>query len=185
MGRGCSVVTCGRRRVARGWCGTHYARWRAHGDPLADVPVTPRVRANRGAVSYGAALQRVRARRGPARAQACAVCRAPAVVWCYDGAAVDERVDPRGRRYSLDPDRYRPCCRFCHRRTVVDRGAELPTGAVAPPALDVERAARLYRAGASSTGIGALLRVSPSAVINALRKHGVDIRTRPKNSITR
>lgn len=31
--RMCSISGCSRVLVARGWCGTHYARWRNHGDP--------------------------------------------------------------------------------------------------------------------------------------------------------
>lgn len=30
----CSVDDCGKRVVARGWCGAHYNRWRLHGTPL-------------------------------------------------------------------------------------------------------------------------------------------------------
>jgi hypothetical protein len=49
--------------------------------------------------------------------------------------------------------------------------------------LDVERAAQLYRAGASARGIGAVLHTSPATVLRALRAHGVTIRptgrTRP------
>lgn len=30
----CSVEECGRKVLARGWCGKHYGRWRKHGDPL-------------------------------------------------------------------------------------------------------------------------------------------------------
>lgn len=30
----CSVEGCEKLQLARGWCGTHYQRWRAHGDPL-------------------------------------------------------------------------------------------------------------------------------------------------------
>lgn len=30
----CSVEDCERTRDARGWCATHYGRWRNHGDPL-------------------------------------------------------------------------------------------------------------------------------------------------------
>lgn len=29
----CAVVGCSRPRESRGWCGTHYMRWRKHGDP--------------------------------------------------------------------------------------------------------------------------------------------------------
>ena len=31
----CSITNCGKPHEARGWCAAHYARWRAHGDPLA------------------------------------------------------------------------------------------------------------------------------------------------------
>jgi len=31
----CSVIDCGRRSVARGWCGKHYQAWAKHGDPCA------------------------------------------------------------------------------------------------------------------------------------------------------
>jgi hypothetical protein len=31
----CSIDDCERKRVARGWCHTHYEMWRRHGDPLA------------------------------------------------------------------------------------------------------------------------------------------------------
>lgn len=36
--RTCSVLGCGSTKImARGWCSTHYKRWRRHGDPLAAV----------------------------------------------------------------------------------------------------------------------------------------------------
>lgn len=90
-------------------------------------------------------------------------------MWSYDGTDPDERTDPaRGCRYSPDPDHYRPRCRSCHRRA--------PTRRRGTVALDVERAARLYRAGANSRGIGALLQASPSAVRAALRAHGITLR---------
>lgn len=31
----CTIDGCERKHNARGWCTTHYERWRAHGDPLA------------------------------------------------------------------------------------------------------------------------------------------------------
>lgn len=31
----CIIPGCGKFRSARGWCSTHYSRWRTHGDPLA------------------------------------------------------------------------------------------------------------------------------------------------------
>lgn len=33
MKRTCSIAGCERPHDARGWCGTHYERWRKHGDP--------------------------------------------------------------------------------------------------------------------------------------------------------
>lgn len=36
----CAIEGCGRKSYARGWCKTHYMRWRAKGDPLA--PNRPR-----------------------------------------------------------------------------------------------------------------------------------------------
>lgn len=33
----CSVTTCPRERIARGWCVTHYQRWRRWGEPEPDV----------------------------------------------------------------------------------------------------------------------------------------------------
>ncbi|MDQ4118708.1 MAG: hypothetical protein M3235_17360, partial [Actinomycetota bacterium] len=100
-------------------------------------------------------------------------CAAPAACWSYDGSDPDERTDPaRGYRYSLDLDRYRPRCRSCHRRaTVAQAQPRARSGAV-----DSERAARLYRAGASVTGLAALLDVSRTAVHTALRNHGVPLR---------
>ena len=29
----CSIDGCGRTKAKRGWCNTHYQRWRRHGDP--------------------------------------------------------------------------------------------------------------------------------------------------------
>jgi hypothetical protein len=163
--RACAVTGCGRPLLARGFCRAHYLRWRRHGDPRPDRPVArrrPRV------ASYRSALRRVRAARGPAKAWPCADCAAPAEAWSYDGTDPDERADGPGRRYSLDPARYRPRCRSCQRRAT--------TPGSPPDRLDIERAARLYRADASSTGIAALLGTSPSTVLRALRAHGVAIR---------
>ncbi|WP_219418586.1 hypothetical protein [Pseudonocardia nigra] len=176
--RRCTVPGCGRDHKAHGYCRTHYRRWQRHGEPLAAVPI-----ADTG-TSYRAALTQLRASRGAPDAQRCADCAGLAAVWAYDGTDPDERTEPgRGRRYSLDPARYRPLCRFCHRRAVLDRAAPVPEARRGAPALDVDRAVRLYAAGASAAGIAALLRVSPDAVLRALRAREVVIRpARPNNS---
>lgn len=41
----CSIDGCDLPHKARGWCSTHWARWRRHGNPhtvLADVPRRPK-----------------------------------------------------------------------------------------------------------------------------------------------
>lgn len=35
--RRCEVAGCGREHKARGYCNTHWMRWRKHGDPLDDA----------------------------------------------------------------------------------------------------------------------------------------------------
>ena len=30
----CAITDCSKKATQRGWCGAHYMRWRAHGDPL-------------------------------------------------------------------------------------------------------------------------------------------------------
>jgi hypothetical protein len=34
----CKIEGCGRPRNCRGWCATHYRRWRTHGDPMKVRP---------------------------------------------------------------------------------------------------------------------------------------------------
>lgn len=53
--RRCEVAGCGREHKARGYCNTHWMRWRKHGDPLAGVPV----RSGEDAHSRAAAVARM------------------------------------------------------------------------------------------------------------------------------
>ncbi len=170
--RRCTLPGCDRAHKAHGYCRTHYRRWQRHGDPLVEMPVSG------SGSSYRTALAQVRATRGGPEVQACAECGGLAAVWSYDGLCPQERAEPgRGRRYSLDPARYRPRCRFCHRRAVVDRAEPVvPPPRVAGPVMDVDRAVRLYTAGATASGIAGLLRVSPDVVLRALRAREVPIR---------
>jgi hypothetical protein len=42
--RTCSIDGCDNKTLARGWCSTHYSRWRLHDDPLhvhVRVPAGP------------------------------------------------------------------------------------------------------------------------------------------------
>lgn len=39
MIRICTVESCDRLQLARGWCPTHWRRWRTHGDVKADIPI--------------------------------------------------------------------------------------------------------------------------------------------------
>jgi hypothetical protein len=177
----CDVPGCGRPHYGQGYCRAHHARWRRHGDPDVESPIAAPA-AGYVVLSVSGAHRRVRATRGTPAGQRCAGCGGEATVWRYDGADPAERVDPHGRRYSLDPAHYRPCCRFCLRRAGADRHALLPTSR-RRPAFDVERVARLYAAGATSRGLAALMRVSPGTVLRALRAHGVAIR--PPVAVTR
>lgn len=38
----CSITSCDNKVFQRGWCGAHYQRWRAYGDPLAGGPMRNR-----------------------------------------------------------------------------------------------------------------------------------------------
>ena len=163
---GCAVAGCNASLRAQGYCNTHYRRWQRHGEPQPELPVGRRTA---GGASYWSVHQRLKTERGPASALRCAECGAAALDWSYAGGDPDERTEPRrGYRYSTDLTRYRPRCRSCHRRATVH-------GPFGQP-LDVHRAARLYEAGASARGIGALLHASRDAVIGALRAQGVTIR---------
>jgi len=121
-----------------------------------------------GTESYAAVRYRLRQRFGPATGRGCALCTATAMVWAYDGNDPAALIDVARGRYSLDLSRYRPLCRSCQRRA----------STAGAGALDVDRAVWLYRAGASSRGIAALLDVSPNTVLRALRSRDVPIRPR-------
>ncbi len=71
----CSVEGCDREAVARGWCPTHWARWRKHGDPL-----------------HGGAVHK--RREGPCSVEGCAephqargYCRKHYATWQRHGSA--------------------------------------------------------------------------------------------------
>lgn len=43
----CSIEGCGKPQIARGWCGTHYQRWKKHGNPLVVQTTVGKRRAQR------------------------------------------------------------------------------------------------------------------------------------------
>lgn len=169
----CAVAGCAEPVRGRGYCNTHYRRWQRYGDPRADLPIERKIT---GGVGYWSVRNRLRTERGPAAAQACAECGGPAVDWSYDGSDPAERTCAyRGYRYSLDLWRYRPRCRSCHRRATAARANPRPR---CRTVVDIERAARLYEAGASAQGIAQLLGTSRTAIYTALHAAGVNMRPR-------
>lgn len=162
--KNCEVPGCAGPHYGRGWCVSHYRRWARTGDPHPDRPLQART-----GDGYQAALRRLRDERGPASGQECADCDRVAQLWSYDGTDPAERTDPtRGTRYSLDPDRYRPRCRSCHRRATALGGRSVN--------LDAARVVALYRAGASTRGIAAHLGTTPAVINRVLRTHHVEMR---------
>ena len=173
-GPGCAVPGCVGRHCGLGYCHTHLSRLHRVGDVRADVPIEHK--RTHGKVSYWSVHERLRVENGPPSDQPCIDCAAPAWCWSYTPAGPSdpgERTDPStGYHYSLDLDRYRPRCRGCHRRATTARSAPRKRSAV----LDVPRAVWLYERGVSAAGIGALMDVSRTAVLSALRAADVTIR---------
>ena len=112
----------------------------------------------RDGTSRQSLLRRARAERGPAAARSCARCGGQAWCWTTSG----------------DGTSIVPSCRSCLRLT----GARVD--------VDVERAARLYRAGVTARAIAAVLGVGTTTLLRALRANGVDIRyggRRPRRNV--
>lgn len=130
---GCDVPGCEGRHWSRGYCSRHYRKFLAYGDPLGGAP--PRVGENNPAWAgefpvypYEAAHKRVRRARGRASEYSCTHCDDRAYDWAYDHADPDEGRTEDGRTYSLNPERYIPLCRPCHRKMDgANRRSELQT----------------------------------------------------------
>lgn len=112
----CIMDGCDNPHMARGWCMTHYYRWRRHGDPRANLTNANDTRP----LSYNGAHGVVKRERGRAVEHRCAHCDAQASTWAYDHADPHELVQGHGSNagmsYSLDVWRYLPLCRLCHER---------------------------------------------------------------------
>ena len=110
--RECSVEACSRTIInSRGWCGLHYQRWRATGDPTKTL--YPR-RQTSGPIGYNAAHHRVRESKGRASEHPCDSCAQPATQWAYSYADPEPLMDGLGCAYSLNVEFYVPMCRNCH-----------------------------------------------------------------------
>ena len=168
----CTVPGCGRPHYGHGYCRAHHARWRRHGDPRAELPVEAQDHRRRRLLGLP------RARQGRARPGRCAPLRR---VRRPGGGLVLRRHRPRrahrpGPRLPLQPrPRALPAPLPVLPPPRHGRAAPRPRPA-SPTVLDVERAARLYRDGASARGIARLLGTSRTAVYTALRAHGVPMR---------
>lgn len=117
----CAVPECDRpnRSGSAELCNMHYQRRLRTGDVHTVRVGKPRPLAEHhnwvgDDATYGAAHARVRTLRGLASGQTCAHCPAQAEHWAYDHTDPNPRFG-RGLPFSLDPERYIPLCRSCHR----------------------------------------------------------------------
>ncbi len=104
----CSIETCERPAVCRGWCNPHYQRWYRYGDPTGAISIVgagnPQWTGD--AATFDAVHQRLEAAFGKASDGPCADCGAQALDWSFD--------EPTG--YSTDLSRYQRRCRSCHKK---------------------------------------------------------------------
>jgi hypothetical protein len=116
---------CTRLYHARDFCLSHYERWRKYGTPLGFSPHGPRNK-KRKVVGYVGAHRRLTRERGPASEQTCR-CGEQAADWAYNHTDPNERTELTGHNagyvFSLDPARYVPLCKLCHK--TFDRGIAL------------------------------------------------------------
>lgn len=115
----CAIDGCEKKVLARGWCVTHYERWRRHGDPnivKAHAEFGNKNSSWRGdEVTYAAAHRRVRTARGDATEHQCTMCSDSAAQWAYDHKDhPEERTSPRGHAYSTKVEHYLALCLSCH-----------------------------------------------------------------------
>ena len=113
--RVCKIEKCGRDLYALDRCRGHYERWLRYGQNFAAVPIRRGVRF--GVPGHSAAHTAVARVRGAASEQRCVDCARVGWAWCYDHSDPAELVEPKhGSPYSVDPARYVPRCRVCHRK---------------------------------------------------------------------
>lgn len=114
---GCMVDGCDQKHHAFGYCSTHAARLKKHGDPLVVGPRAPG-RKRLDVLTYAGVHKRLFYDLGRASDRLCADCGNAGAEWSYDGGCPDELTAMvRGSElaYSMDPQRYSPRCKACHR----------------------------------------------------------------------
>lgn len=118
----CSIDGCEKKVYGRGWCTMHWKRWKNNGDPEV-VTRSWGHGVTSETVKYAGMHRRVRRLRGKASDYSCRDCGGRAHHWAYDHSDPEElsEVILTGRGslvevpFSLDPGRYQPMCRRCHR----------------------------------------------------------------------
>lgn len=129
----CHIEGCLKPDTEGGFCSMHGARMRRHGDP--EIVVAPEDRNMRTGpahplwagqdVSYGAAHDRVKRRRGSAAQYRCVDCENGAQHWSYNHDDPEEIVgharSANAVAYSTKPDHYSPRCVPCHKRFDLDK----------------------------------------------------------------
>lgn len=121
----CAVEGCGRPVHGRGWCNSHYRRWKRRGDPgAARIVRHPSGPDNANwtgdQIDYRGAHWRVRLQKGKAKDHQCVDCGRQASEWSYDRLDPNEKIGvTRGGvkvPYSTNPRHYQPRCLSCHRK---------------------------------------------------------------------
>lgn len=122
--RTCSVDRCDRKYRARGFCGSHYGRWRAaNRDQIrSNTRAANSVHWVGDDVGYQAMHRRIKKARGSAVCYDCQHCGKTAAEWAYDHRDSDARTDrSTSFLYSVDVWHYFPLCHLCHFRFDADQ----------------------------------------------------------------
>lgn len=96
----CSVATCNRPTVARGWCDMHYRRWRRDGDPLREAKIRGRFRREPTCKQGHAWTDESTGRRTGGRNDGTRFCRICARASGPGGGERPPRPGPRGKNAS-------------------------------------------------------------------------------------
>ena len=120
-GARCSVAGCELPNKGHRYCGTHYQRFKSHGDAgfISDQLGENNPGWSGERVGYYGMHKRTRQIRGSAKAHPCSHCDGKAEQWAYDHADSREVISVEGFPYSIDPMHYFPLCIPCH--TIFDR----------------------------------------------------------------